>query len=106
VSPTPPRGLRWLDAPLGRVIALGLAVVSIAVSLYVGSLYVGLIDCLREQAGADALRTSAIAEATDRERRADLALLAGTGSRQQSIDARQFTDQVRAENPAPSTVPC
>lgn len=105
-----PRGFRWADAPIGRVIVLVLAVISLALSLYVGYRYVGLIDCLQAQASADARRTSAIAEATDRERAADLALLMGDGDpaelRRLDVEARKHTDAVRAANPAPAAVPC
>lgn len=106
-----PRGFRWADQPVGRAIVTVLAIVSLVLSLYVGYRYVGLIDCLRERAVADGVRTKAISDATDIERRADLALLSSPGrpgnvSRAEllaaAIDARQHTDRVRAANPAPS----
>lgn len=101
-----PRGLRWADAPTGRIIALALAVISLSLSLYVGYKYVGLINCLKTHATADARRTRAIADATDLERAADRRLLLGAGDlaalRRASLDARAHTDVVRAANPAPT----
>ncbi|HYD28890.1 hypothetical protein [Brevundimonas sp.] len=90
-----------------------LALVSLVVSMYVGYRYVGLIDCLQRQAAADANRTKAIAEVTDRERAADLALIMGPTAersaaalREAATEARRETDRVRAANPAPTAVPC
>lgn len=105
-----PRGFRWADAPIGRAIMTTFAIMSLLLSLYVGYRYVGLIDCLRDRAVADGVRTKRIADATDLERRADLALLAGpkpggpTGRElvAGSLLARQHTDRVRAANPAPT----
>jgi hypothetical protein len=112
-----PRGFRWADRPVGRAIVTVLAIVSLLLSLYVGYQYAGLIDCLRDGAVADDIRTKRIADATDVERRADLALLMGVpptvsdpdarrkaadSLRQATIDARQATDRVRAANPAPT----
>ncbi len=112
-----PRGFRWADRPIGRVIMNMLAVVSLLLSLYVGYRYVGLIDCLRDRAVADGVRTKRIADATDIERRADLALLSGVPAsvedpaarraageelRRATVEARQHTDRVRAANPAPA----
>jgi len=106
-----PRGFRWADQPIGRAIVTVFAIVSLALSLYVGYRYVGLIDCLRDRAVADGVRTKAIADATDLERRADLALLSSPGRPEgrsraellaEAISARQHTDRVRAANPAPA----
>jgi hypothetical protein len=108
-----PRGFRWADAPLGRAIMTVFAIVSLLLSLYVGYRYVGLIDCLRDRAVADGVRTKRIADATDLERRADLALLSSPGrpvgtSRAEllarAVAARQHTDRVRAANPAPAGI--
>lgn len=109
-----PRGLGWADTYPARAVAVGLAIVSILVSLYVGYRYVGLVDCLRDRAAADQRRTAAIAAATDTERRADLALIQGPVAagpsahelREAAIAARRHTDSVRAANPAPVAVPC
>lgn len=112
-----PRGFRWADQPVGRAIMNVFAIMSLLLSLYVGYQYVGLIDCLRHDAVADGVRTRKIADATDIERRADLALLsgvpdtiqdpaarraAGEALRRTAVEARRHTDRVRAENPAPT----
>ena len=94
------------------LVAFVLAVMSFGVSGYVGYRYVGLVDCLASQALADQQRTAAIAAATDDERRADLDLLRGAGTptapalRTAAIAAREHTDQVRREHPAPAVKSC
>lgn len=94
------------------LVAFSLAVISFVVSGYIGYRYVGLVDCLAAQALADQKRTAAIAAATDQERRADLDLLRGAGTadvvqlRTAAIAAREHTDQVRRENPAPAVKSC
>ena len=110
----PPRGLRWTDTNTARIGAQFLAVLSLLVSLYCGWRYVGYVDCLRDSSAADQRRTSAIAAATDAERRADLALVQGPREsaltaaelRAADIAARQHTDAVRAANPAPPPTAC
>lgn len=110
----PPRGLRWADTYVARLAGQLLAVVSIVVSLYVGWRYVGYVDCLRQSSAADQRRTSAIAAATDAERRADRLLLEGAAAggpsvaelRAADIAAREHTDRVRAANPAPPVTTC
>lgn len=105
-----PRGFRWADQPIGRAIVTVLAILSLVLSLVVGYQYVGLINCLQARAVADGERTKRIADATDVERRADLALLMGVKpggpSRAEllaaAVQARQHTDAVRAQNPAPT----
>lgn len=108
MSPTrpAPRGFRWIDTPAARAVLAVLIVVSLGLSIYASARYVGLVNCLQAHAAADAKRTKAIADATDVERRADSALLAGRGDpvalRAASLAARAQTDRVRAANPAPS----
>jgi hypothetical protein len=112
-----PRGFRWADQPVGRAIVTVLAILSLVLSLFVGYRYVGLIDCLQDRAVADGERTKRIADATDVERRADLALLMGVPDEvtdpaarraagkmllAAAVEARRATDRVRAENPAPT----
>jgi hypothetical protein len=71
-------------------------------------------QCLADQQRADAARTAVIAKATDAERRADAALVAGIQPggpdgptlRRQDVLARQYTDAVRAANPPIRTDPC
>ena len=104
-----PRGFRWADAPIGRAIVTVLAVLSLFLAMLVGYRYVGLIDCLRDRATADEVRTKAISDATDLERAADLSVLAGpvpggpTGPqlREAAVQARRHTDLIRRQNPAP-----
>lgn len=90
-----------------------LAAAALLVSLYVGYRYTELVDCLNEQSLADQRRTSAIASATDQERKADLALIRGAETVQQqetlrrtAVLARENTDRVRATYPAPPVTPC
>ncbi len=85
-----------------------LAIASMVVSIYVGYRYVRLIDCLAARDEASAVRTAAIAEATDLERAADLALLRtpGPAARAFAVEAREATDRVRAANPAPREGAC
>lgn len=113
-SDPPPRGLGWTIAPFGRVLSFILAVVALMVSMYVGWRYIGLVDCLSDRDLADQRRTAAIARATDAERRADLDLIRG-GSlapaererlRALAVAARENTDRVRAEHPAPVVQSC
>jgi hypothetical protein len=109
-----PKGFRWADQPWARALVSVLAIISLGLSLVVGYQYVDLIDCLQDRAQSDAVRTKAIADATDRERAADRDLLAGPGTgtveerrrgaaklRERAIAARAETDRVRAANPAP-----
>jgi hypothetical protein len=71
-------------------------------------------QCLADQQRADAARTSIIAKATDAERRADAALVAGpqpggpdgAALRRQDVAAREYTDAVRAANPPLALNPC
>lgn len=105
----PPRGLRWTDAPAGRAIVTVLALVTLVLTLYLGFRYQRLVDCLRDNAAADARRTAALAVATDAERIADRQLLIGGADpielRKASLEARRVTDEVRASNP-PRSVSC
>jgi hypothetical protein len=108
----PPRGLAWVVGPFGRLLSFTLAVAALAVSMYVGYRYVGLVDCLSERDAADQRRTAAIARATDAERAADLALLRGAGTsdvaalRVAATAARENTDAIRRAYPAPRVEPC
>lgn len=104
-----PRGFRWADTPISRAVLAVLIVVSLGLSIYASSRYVGLVNCLQAHAASDAMRTKRIADATDIERRADRDLLAGPRDgvtaaelRKRALAARAETDRVRANNPAPS----
>ena len=69
-------------------------------------------QCVGAHQRADAARTSAIAKATDEERRAQRALLANTDPnrnrelRAAILTAYDHTDAVRAANPPPSKQEC
>jgi hypothetical protein len=110
----PPRALRWANTAGARATTTIVALIALLVSgllLYQFKSYVG---CVAEQGNDDARRTAAIATATDAERRADAALVAGpvpggpSGSelRRADIDARAHTDAVRAANPPPPPREC
>lgn len=90
------------------LIAVILAIAALSLSIYVNARYTGLIQCLAAADEADQRRTSAIAEATDMERIADLTLLRNRTdeTRAAAIAARENTDRVRADHPAPAAAPC
>lgn len=106
----PPRGLGWADAWPARVAVIALAVVSLAVSIYVGYRYVQLVNCLSDRDAADQRRTAVVAAATDVRDRADLQLLRGGPDPhalvRAAVAAREHLDRVRAANPAPPVRPC
>lgn len=109
-----PRGMRWTENEFTRSLTTILAVVAMVVAIYVGYRQQAYITCVADQQRADAVRTSAIARATDGERVADRRLLDGPVPggrtveqlRQDSIAARAATDAVRAENPPPPPGNC
>lgn len=110
MTETPPKGLGWAATSVARTLALSLAIVSLMISGYTGWRYLGLVDCLAEQALTGQQRTSALASATDAERAADMRLLQGGGDvenlRRDAIAARLYTDKVRAAHPAPPVKRC
>jgi len=89
-------------------IALGMAVISLLMAMFVTYQQYDLVSCLADRDAEVRIRTSAIAAATDAERIADLRLLRdGTPeARQAAISARANTDRVRAAHPAPNVEPC
>lgn len=110
----PPAWLRWANTSAARAATTIIAIIALALS---GMLLLRLqryVDCVAEQQNADARRTSAIAEATDHERRADAALVigptpggpSGAELRRLDVEARQHTDRVRADNPPPPAREC
>ena len=107
-----PRGFRWTDAPPARALLAVLILISLLLSIYVSIRYVGLVNCLQDRGAADAARTKALGEATDRERKAERELLALTDReparvaalRQAALDAYAHTDEVRRQYPASGTV--
>ena len=91
-----------------KIVNAILAATALLLSLYLGWLHFGLIDCLADRDAADQQRTAAISAATDKERAADLALLRNRtdANREAAASAREHTDRVRAEHPAPPVKPC
>lgn len=102
---TPPRGLRWAATGSARAVATVLAIVSLLTALYVGFRQQEYVTCVAGQQMADAVRTQAIARATDNERRAQYLLLSNirpenaAGLKAAVLDAYDVTDRVRAANP-------
>lgn len=111
---SPPRWLRWANTSGARATTTVIAIVALLLSGWLLLRLQSYVDCVAEQQHADAKRTTAIAEATDRERAADRALIAGpvpggpdaATLRAEAIDARQATDRVRADNPPPPLNRC
>jgi hypothetical protein len=103
-----PRGFRWTDTPVARAVLVILIVLSLGLSVFASIKQVGLTNCLQERSSADAARTRALGEATDRERKAERDLLALTDRepaavaalRQAALDAYAHTDEVRRQYPA------
>lgn len=103
----PPRGLRWADTPFARAATTGVAFIAIAASTLIGIRQQTYITCVANQQRASAERAVALATATDAERLADTAVVAGPRPggptadelRAASVAARNVTDRVRAANP-------
>lgn len=110
----PPRWLAWAGTPSMRAATTLIALVALLVSGVLFWQQQVLTQCLADQQRADAVRTAVIAKATDAERRADAALVAGpvpggpsgTELRRLDVAARQHTDDVRAANPPLPLNPC
>lgn len=110
----PPAWLRWANTSGARATTTIIAIIALVMS---GLLLLRLqhyVDCVADQQNADAKRTAAIAAATDRERRADAALVlgptpggpSGADLRRLDVEAREHTDSVRAANPPPPPREC
>lgn len=110
----PPRWLAWAGTPSMRALTTFVAMIALIISGILGARLILLTQCLADQQAADAKRTAVIAEATDAERRADAALVAGPHPggpdgatlRRQDVEARGHTDAVRAANPPLPLNPC
>lgn len=110
----PPRWLRWANTSGARATTTVIAMLALLVSGYLFFRLNELVTCIAAQQRADAQRTAVIAEATDAERRADAALVAGpqaggpSGAELRRLDvaARQHTDAIRAANPPQAIDPC
>lgn len=107
IPDTPPRGLRWTASAAARGVSTLLAILALTAAVYLGIRQQLYVSCLADRQRADAIRTEAISDATDAERRADRELLAGVRPGGPSgrellaaaLAARIHTDQVRAANP-------
>lgn len=110
----PPRWLAWAGTPTMRAATTFISLVALLVSAVLFYQLQSFTQCLADQQRADARRTTVIAQATDAERRADAALVAGPQPggpdgqtlRRQDVAARQYTDAVRAANPPLPLDPC
>lgn len=107
IPDNPPRVLRWTTTATARGFTTILAIVALLIGIYANVEQINYVRCVGRHQAADAKRTAAIALATDVERSADRALLAGPQPggptvpqlRAADVAARAHTDQVRAENP-------
>ena len=110
----PPVWLKWAGTPTAKAATTLIALVSLLVSAVLYWQLQQFTQCVADQQRADAARTSVIAKATDAERRADAALVAGPqpggpdgpALRRQDVAAREYTDAVRAANPPLPLDPC
>lgn len=110
----PPRWLAWAGTPTMRAVTTLVAVVALLGSVLPWIQLQEFAQCIAAQQQADARRTAIISAATDAERRADAALVAGPQPggpsvaelRRLDVAARQHTDTVRAANPPPAVDPC
>lgn len=110
----PPHWLRWANTSAARATTTFIAIIALVLSAWLLLRQQQYLDCVADAQHASARRTSAISEATDRERAADLALIRGplpggpdvAQLRAAALAARQNTDRVRAENPPPSSDRC
>lgn len=110
----PPRALRWANTAAARSITTITAIIALLLSFVVLYRLQGYISCVANQQASSDARTRAISAATDAERAADTALVAGPREggpsaaelRQASIAARNVTDLVRRQNPPPPMRRC
>lgn len=109
----PPRWLAWANTSGARASTTIVAFIALILSALLGLRQQSYITCVAEQQALDAERTRAIAAATDIERQADAALVAGPSPgvtveqlRAADVAARAFTDRVREQNPPPPMHRC
>jgi len=109
----PPRWLAWANTSGARASTTVVAFIALILSALLGLRQQSYINCVAEQQALDAERTRAIASATDIERKADAALVAGPSAgitieqlRAADVAARQFTDRIREQNPPPKMHRC
>ena len=110
----PPDWLRWANTPTARAITTVVAMVALIISIFLLSRLQGYISCVADQQALSDARARALAAATDAERVADTALIAGEQPggppaaelRAASVAARNVTDLVRRQNPPPPRRRC
>ena len=110
----PPQWLTWANTSGARAVTTIIAFVALVLSGFLAVRQQSYINCVAEQQQRDAERTRAISAATDVEREADRALLAGPTPggpdaarlRAAAVAARAITDRVRQQNPAPPMHRC
>jgi len=110
----PPRWLAWANTAGARATTTAVAFVALIVSALLGVRYQNYVECVADQQQRDGDRTRAVSAATDVERAADTAVLAGPRPggptaeelRLAAVAARKVTDQVRAQNPPPPVGRC
>lgn len=107
-----PAGLRWADTRAARGVTTIIALIALAGAILLGVRQQVYISCVAEQQRADQVRTSAIARATDNERRAQRLLIENikpensAGLKAAVLDAYTVTDKARAANPPPEPGGC
>jgi hypothetical protein len=114
IPETPPKWLAWAGTPTMRAATTLVAMFALLVSAVLYWQLQQFTQCVADQQRADAARTVVISKATDAERRADAALVAGPqpggpdarALRAADVAARQYTDSVRAANPPLPLDPC
>jgi hypothetical protein len=112
MSDTPPRWLSWTNTGTMRGITTVISIIAILAAVVLGVRQQLYISCVGEQGRAAAVRTAAIAAATDRERVAQRLLIQNADPtdaaalRAAVLDAYDVTDRVRAENPPPPPGGC
>lgn len=110
----PPHWLRWANTSAARSITTMVSFVALILSFVVLYRLQGYISCVADQQSLSDTRTRAISAATDVERAADSALIAGARPggptveelRAASVAARNLTDTIRRQNPPPSVRRC
>jgi hypothetical protein len=111
---TPPPWLGWANTSSARAITTIVAIFALVVAAFVGLRQQTYITCVADQQSMSDARTRILAAATDNERAADTALIAGEQPngpkivelRAQSVAARAVTDLVRKQNPPPPLRRC
>ena len=105
MNATPPAGLRWTDAGLTRGLTTVIAIIAMIATVGLGIRQQKYISCVADHQRADAVRTKAISQATDNERKAQRRLLTditpstAAALRAAVLQAYDLTDQVRATYP-------